>query len=284
MTVSQKIPKKVIKDSKAIRQKVFETVLKSKKKLTYGELEKRLSIKFAVPKKLLKTAINDLVADRQLIYTYHFGCSFLEKSFNKPTRISKRVVLKPPGMHYTPKSDEVVIAIQQGASFGSGEHPTTRLTVRGIEAALSGKNHLVKTNHTRALDIGTGSGILAIAAVSLGIKKALGIDIDPCSRSEAGKNILLNNMEEHIQILDRNIENINEKFDLITANLRYPTILRLCSHISKITEKQGMVVVSGIKTDEVTNVLNSFSQKGFRCTWKAVEKDWVGLVFVPLHE
>ena len=280
MTVSEKTTKKALTDSRAIRQKVFETVSESNKKLTYCELEKRLSQKYALHKKLLKTAISDLVAGRQLVYTYNFGCSFLEKSFNKPTRISKRVVLKPPGMSYTPESDEVVIDIQQGVSFGSGEHPTTRLAVRGIEAALSGKNCLVKTNHTRALDIGTGSGILAIAAVSLGVKKALAIDIDPCSRSEAKKNISLNNMEDQIQILDRNIENIDEKFSLITANLRYPTLKRLCSHISKIMEKEGAVVVSGIKTDEVTDVLDSFTQKGFRCVWKEFEKDWVGMVFV----
>ncbi|MGB2928440.1 MAG: 50S ribosomal protein L11 methyltransferase [Desulfobacterales bacterium] len=279
MTVSQETPKKALTDSRAIRQKVFETVSESNKKLTYGELEKRLSQKFTAHKKALKTAISDLVADRQLVYTYNFGCSFLEKSFNKPTRISKRVVLKPPGISYPPESDEVVINISQGASFGSGEHPTTRLAVRGIEAALSEKNRFSKTNHTRALDIGTGSGILAIAAVGLGVKKALAIDIDPCSRSEAKKNISLNNMEDRIQVLDRDIENINEKFSLITANLRYPTLKRLCSHISKITEKPGMVVVSGIKTDEVTDILNSYTQKGFSCTWKAVEKDWVALVF-----
>ena len=278
-TISEKTTKKALTDSRTIRQKVFETISESKKKLTYGELEKRLSQKYRVHKKPLKTAISDLVAGRQLVYTYNFGCSFLEKSFNKPTRISKRVVLKPPGMRYTPKSNEVVIDIGQGASFGSGEHPTTRLTVRGIEAALSGKNCLVKTNHTRALDIGTGSGILAITAILLGIKKALAIDIDPCSRSEAKKNIRLNNMEDQIEVLDRNIENIDDKFSLITANLRYPTLKRLCSHISKITEKQGMVVVSGIKTDEVTDILHSYAQKGFSCTWKAVEKDWVGMVF-----
>jgi len=279
MIISEKSTQKTLTDIKTIRQKVFETVSESKKKLTYGELEKRLSQKYRVKKKPLKTAINDLVADRQLVYTYNFGCSFLEKSFNKPTRISKRVVLKPPGMRYAPKSDEVVIDIAQGASFGSGEHPTTRLAVRGIEAALSGKDCLVKTNHTRALDIGTGSGILAITAILLGIKKALAIDIDPCSRSEAKKNIRLNNMEDQIEVLDRNIENIDENFSLITANLRYPTLKRLCSHVSKIMEKPGLVVVSGIKTDEVTDILNTFTQKGFNCVWKAVEKDWVGMVF-----
>ncbi|MFO7972853.1 MAG: 50S ribosomal protein L11 methyltransferase [Desulfobacterales bacterium] len=282
MTVSHETPEKVLTDIRKIRQKVFETVSESNKRLTYGEVEKRLSQKFAVHKKALKIAINELVADRQLIYTYNLGCSFLEKSFNKPTRISKRVVLKPTGMSYTPESDDVVIDIAQGASFGSGEHPTTRLAVGAIEAALSGKNNFVKTDHTRVLDIGTGSGILAIAAVSLGVKKALAIDIDPCSRSEAKQNILLNNMDHRIQVLDRDIEQINEKFFLITANLRYPTLVRLCSHISKITERPGRVVVSGIKTHEVKDILNSYTRKGFSCTWKAVEKDWVGMVFVKV--
>jgi ribosomal protein L11 methyltransferase len=282
MTVSHETPEKMLTDIREIRQKVFETVSESNKRLTYGEVEKRLSKKFAVHKKALKTAISELVADRQLIYTYNLGCSFLEKSFNKPTRISKRIVLKPPGMSYTPESDDVVIDIAQGASFGSGEHPTTRLAVRGIEAALSEKNRFSKTNPTRALDIGTGSGILAIAAVSLGVKKALAIDIDPCSKSEAKKNIRLNSMDHRIQVLDRNIEQINEKFFLITANLRYPTLVRLCSHISKITEQPGRVVVSGIKTHEVTDILNSYTRNGFGCAWKAVEKDWVGMVFVKV--
>lgn len=282
MTVSHETSEKVLTDIRKIRQKVFETVSESSKRLTYGEVEKRLSQKFAVHKKALKIAISELVADRQLIYTYNLGCSFLEKSFNKPTRISKRVVLKPPGMSYTPESDDVVIDIAQGASFGSGEHPTTRLAVGGLEAALSGKNNFVKTDHTRVLDIGTGSGILAIAAVSLGVKKALAIDIDPCSRSEAKQNILLNNMDHRIQVLDHDIEQINEKFFLITANLRYPTLVRLCSHISKITERPGRVVVSGIKTHEVKDILNSYTRKGFSCTWKAVEKDWVGMVFVKV--
>ena len=280
MTISHKTPEKMLIDIREIRQKVFETVSESNKRLTYGEVEKRLSQKFTVPKKALKTAISELVADRQLIYTYNLGCSFLEKSFNKPTRISKRVVLKPPEMSYTPESDDVVIEIAQGASFGSGEHPTTRLAVRAIEAALSEKNGFSRTNHTRALDIGTGSGILALAAVGLGIKKALAIDIDPCSISEAKKNIRLNSMEDRIQVLDRDIEQINENFFLITANLRYPTLVRLCSHISKITEQPGMVVVSGIKTHEVRDILNAYTQKGFNCTWQAVEKDWVGMVFI----
>jgi ribosomal protein L11 methyltransferase len=280
MSVSEKTEKSAVVDRHAIRREVLSCVNASKKKLTPGELEKALSGRFSMDHKDFKTVIRSLVSDHELIYTYHFGCSFLEKSFNKPTRISHRVVLKPHGMFYQPASQDVVINIPQGAAFGSGDHPTTRLAVRGIENALFETDCLKKEKDTRALDIGTGSGVLAIAAVSLGIKTAKGIDIDPCARTEARKNIQLNNLEHRIAIHDHNIQDIHEKFTLIAANLRYPTLKQLCSHMAQITEEGGAIVVSGIKTDEVSDLLNEFTQNRFRCVWKTFEKDWAGMVFV----
>ena len=97
MAASRETAKGMLTDIKAIRKKVFETVSESKRRLTPGELEKRLSQRLTTDKKAFKTAIRNLVEDRELVYTYNFGCSFLEKSFNKPTRISKRIVLKPQG-------------------------------------------------------------------------------------------------------------------------------------------------------------------------------------------
>ena len=280
MSVSEKTEKSALTHRHAIRREVLSCVNASKKKLTPGELEKALSGRFSMDHKDFKRVIGSLVSDRELIYTYHFGCSFLEKSFNKPTRISHRVVLKPHGMFYQPGFQDVVIDIQQGTAFGSGDHPTTRLAVMGIENAVFETHCLKKEKDTRALDIGTGSGVLAIAAVSLGIKTAKGIDIDPCARTEARKNIQLNNLEHRIEIHDHNIQDIHEKFTLITANLRYPTLKQLCSHITQITEEGGAVVVSGIKTDEVSDLLDGFTQNRFRCVWKTFEKDWAGMVFV----
>ena len=280
MAASEETAKGMLTDIKAIRKKVFETVSESKRRLTPGELEKRLSQWLTTDKKAFKTAIRNLVEDRELVYTYNFGCSFLEKSFNKPTRISKRIVLKPPGALYRPLSDEVAIELQHGASFGSGEHPSTRLAVRGIEQALSIKEFNRERGNIHALDIGTGSGVLAIVAVMLGAKRAVGIDVDPCARAEAKENVKLNNLENRIEIQDRRVEKIYQKFSLITANLRFPTLKRLCSHITEVTEKGGSVIISGIKTGEVSDLLNIFTQKHFRCVWKEFEKDWAGLVFV----
>jgi len=280
MNVSEKTEKRAVDRRHAIRREVLSCVHASKEKLTPGALERALSERFSMDRREFKAVVRNLISDRELMYTYHFGCSFLEKSFNKPTRISRRVVLKPHGMFYRPGVKDVVIQIQQGAAFGSGDHPTTRLAIQGIETAVFETACKKKENHTKALDIGTGSGVLAIAAVLLGIKTAQGIDIDPCARAEAGKNVQLNHLAHRISIHDHNIQDIHEKFTLITANLRYPTLKRLCSHMAHITEKDGAVVVSGMKTDEVSDLLDEFTRNCFKCVWKSFEKDWAGMVFV----
>jgi ribosomal protein L11 methyltransferase len=278
MTIPVKTTKKINKEHQAIRRKLLAMVEESSHRLTPGELKKRLLDKNFADEKALKTAISDLVLSRDLKYTYQFGCSFLEKSYEKPTRVSRRVVLKPPEMVYESTSCDIVIDILKGASFGFGDHPSTQLAIQGIEAALFNKHVDIHINDGRALDIGTGSGILAITAVLMGIKHAVGIDIDPCARAEAQKNIQLNGLEHRIKILDTRVENINETYSLITANLRYPTLKQLCPHLAGITQKTGVVVVSGIKSEEVEDLLDAFAQNGFQCIWKAIEKGWAGLV------
>jgi ribosomal protein L11 methyltransferase len=277
MTVPVKIAEKPNLDNGTIRREVLAMVEESSRRLTPGELRKRLSVKINADEKALKTAISDLVLNRELAYTYQFGCSFLERSYEKPTRVSRRVVLKPPGMVYDSSSCDIVIDILKGSSFGFGDHPTTRLAIQGLEAALSENYGIVKAGNSRALDIGTGSGVLAIAAVFMGIQHAVGIDIDACARAEAKKNIKLNSLEHRIKILDTRVEDIKETYSLITANLRYPTLKRLCPHIAGIMQKKGAVVVSGIKSEEVGDLLDTFVQNGFQCTWKADEKRWVGM-------
>jgi ribosomal protein L11 methyltransferase len=283
MTIPAKITKKSDKDHGTIHRKVLAIVEESGCRLTPGELKKQLSRKIFVDEKALKSAISELVLSRELKYTYQFGCSFLEKSYEKPTRVSRRVILKPPDMAYEPASCDIVIDILKGASFGFGDHPTTRLAIQGIEAALFNKPGNIDVDDGRALDIGTGSGILAIAAVLMGIKHAVGIDIDPCARAEAQKNIQLNELERRIKILNTRIEDIKETYSLITANLRYPTLKQLGPHMAKITQQKGAVVVSGIKIDEAEDLLENFTQNGFQCTWKAFEKEWAGMVFIKLR-
>lgn len=279
MTVPAKTAQKPDTDYLAIRRELLTIVNESKKRLTPAELEKSLYGKFPFDREMFKSVVKDLVLEQEFVYTYQFGCTFLEKSYNRPIRISKQVILKPPGTHYRSGPKDIVIEIQQGASFGSGEHPTTRLAIQGIETVLSGETGFGKADETRALDIGTGSGVLALAAVLLGIGSAVGIDIDPCARAEAKQNVQLNNLGHRIEIRDDFIEEISGTFSLITANLRYPTLKRFCPRMVKILDEKGTVVVSGVKTDEVRDLLYCFIQNRFRCVWKSVEKGWVGMVF-----
>lgn len=266
-------------DLDLIKQKVAETVFESSKHLTQLDIEKELVNSCFYSKRQIRHAIKSLITEQILTYTYKYGHNFLEKSFNKPVRISSRIVIKPPGISYQPKTGDLVIEILRGMSFGNGEHPTTRLAIRGVEHALSINRFLNGRQNTFALDIGTGSGVLAIAAILLGINRAIGIDIDPVARSEAKKTILINNLSDKINIHNWSLDDINQQFSLITANLRYPTLKKLYFRLNHITEHKAAVVISGFRTDEMPDIKKLYTQKFFKLERSEVEKDWGVMVF-----
>lgn len=266
-------------DLNSIKHKVAETVFESSKHLTQLDIEKELANRYFYPKKQIKQAIKALVAEQTLAYTYKYGHSFLEKSFNKPVRISKQIVIKPPGIAYRREPGDLVIELLRGMSFGNGEHPTTRLAIRGVEYALSSDRFFNGRQKTFALDIGTGSGVLAIAAVLLGINRAIGIDIDPVARSEAKKSISLNKLSNRISIHDWVLDDINHRFSLIMANLRYPTLGKLYSRLDHITEHKAVVVISGLKASEMPDVQKLYTQRLFKLERSEIEKGWGAMVF-----
>ena len=185
-------------DIDGIRKAILQNVAASSARLTPQYLEKTIMEIHGLDKLRARAVIKDLVTRGQLEYSYEFGSTYLVPSFNKPVRISAHVVVQPPGHRYRPAPDDVVIQIKPGAAFGGGRHPTTRLSVNAIEYVLKTASPDGLRRRGSVLDIGTGSGILAIAAVCLGIQKGLGIDIDPCAISEARENIALNNLESRI--------------------------------------------------------------------------------------
>jgi len=271
-------------DKKAIKKELLDIIEDSRRKITPGEIEKTLSQKYSLTRKEIKSLIRDLVTENFLVYTSHYGRTFIEKSFNKAVRISKHVILKPPGFNYKPKADDVVIEICQGVSFGNGQHPTTRLAIRGIEYALNKTNLLKAKDKTSVLDIGTGSGVLGITALLLGIKDAVGVDIDPCSIKEARDNAKINKVEDKFVIKNMSLEDLNTEFTLITANLRYPTLMNIYHRLVKMTEPGGSIVFSGIKSDEAISVVDLYTEKYFECKWEEFEKDWAGLVFLKCQK
>ncbi|MCP4367341.1 MAG: methyltransferase [Deltaproteobacteria bacterium] len=266
-------------DTNTITRSILKTVSGSQKKLTPIALEKIVSKKYILGKKQVKSIIQDLIARRELVYTYQYGSSFLEKSFNRPVRISKHVVIKPRENSFEAKQNDVVIDLAQGASFGTGQHPTTRLAMRGIDYVLKECSCFIENKKTGLLDIGTGSGILVIAAVLLGVKKGMAIDTDPCALAEAKENIKINGLQYKIDISDRALEKIDRIFSMITANLRYPTLKRLLPYMSQAVHRSGVIVLSGIKTDEINELLDIYQDNDFLCRWKEDEQGWAGVVF-----
>jgi ribosomal protein L11 methyltransferase len=236
--------------------------------------EKTISETYGLEKIRAKQILKDLIGQGELEYTYEYGSTYLVRSFNKPVRISTHVVVMPAGHSYHPAPDDVVIQIQSGAAFGGGRHPATRLSVKGIEYVLKIVSPDGLHQHYSVLDIGTGSGILAIAAVCLGAKKGLGIDIDPCAIAEAGENIALNNLENRIVISDRKIDSIDQAFSMVIANLRYPSLKNFCPQISKLTDTGGWVVLSGFRPHERDDLMDLYTAKYFKCIWIADENDW----------
>ena len=265
-------------DIERIRNAILENVTASSVRLTPQYLEKTIIEKYDLDKPSAKSVIKNLVALGQLEYTYEFGSTYLVPSFNKPVRISPNVVVSPPGHRYEPATDDVVIQIKPGAAFSGGRHPTTRLSVKAIEYVLKAASSDGLSPYGSALDIGTGSGILAIVAVCLGIQKGLGIDIDPCAVAEARENITLNNLEDRVVISDRQLDSIDQVFMMVIANLRYPSLKKFYPKISQLTERGGWVILSGFRPKERADLMDLYTARYFKSIWTANENHWAATV------
>ncbi len=171
-----------------------------------------------------------------------------------------------------------MVVIHPGASFGDGRHPTSRLAVRGIEYALDDAGGSGFAPADTLLDIGTGSGILMIAALQMGVGQAVGLDTDPCARAEARNNAVANGLADRVHIGACDRSQIGARFSMVTANLRFPTLTRMAGQISESTVSQGRVVLSGIKADERPELKSTYKSWGLSVVWEAVEKEWAALV------
>jgi len=265
-------------DIQRIVKAILERIGASTVRLTPQHIEKTLSATYGLDKNRTKTLLKALVDRGELEYTYEFGSTYLVPSFSKPVRISPHVVVKPPGYRYQPASDEVVIQIKPGAAFGGGRHPTTRLSVKAIDVLLKEVRPDWLKESGSVLDIGTGSGILAMVAVRLGINKGLAIDIDPCAISEAKENIARNHLEDQLVVTDRQLDTVQRSFSMVIANLRYPSLKIFYPQIKRLTDSAGGVVLSGFRLHERNGLMNLYTAEQFECIWAADELEWAAAI------
>ena len=260
-----------------LESKIIGIVDESNSKVNFRHIKKRLGFSSAFSDKEIKAAIANLVSRGTFCYTFHFGRSFIERSLEKPIQISSHVIIKPERCSVKENNASVVVSIGKGASFGCGDHPTTRMAIQLIDHCLHLPIWERNKEKLKAADIGTGSGVLAIVAAKLGLGFVLGVDNDPCSVYEAKENVNINRLSDQIRISADSIDCINEKFDMVFANLRTPTLIALCELIHKKTNRSSILVFSGIRAEEADSVGRCYQKKGFAVIESRQEKEWRAL-------
>lgn len=259
-----------------IKQRVYAIVVSSDQKMTPLDVGKKVVIEAGADRKVVKTAIRELVCEGKLRYS-DSGITFLERSQDEPVRVSRRIVVKPPHRTYMPEREDIVIDIKPGIAFGNGWHPTTYLVLRALDSLLSGTDYH-DGRSIRALDVGTGTGILAIAAAKLGAKEVMGIDIDRVALFEAKKNVRLNNLEGQITITGTPLEEIRSFFPLVVANIGGQIIEALSTLLVERVEEGGTIVLSGFMTDQSEPMLRAYVQKGLVLISRDEERNWACFV------
>jgi len=261
---------------------IHEKVTVSRRRLTFKDLEKQIGAIDGVPKSLVRAAIRSLIEAGILEYRYTFGQSYLELSFRNPVEVSNVFTIVPPGYTGQLPPHRLPIAIAPGVSFGSGRHPTTRLSLQALESTWAYRTLQDRAAVQTVLDIGTGSGILAIAASCLGASTITALDIDACARAEARLNIGLNPGAEGVQVSDRPLSSFNGRFDLVIANLRQPTLVALSGWVASHLAPSGCLVVSGFRDEEQDRLLACYADHGFQPLWQKELAGWcAALLGVP---
>jgi len=191
----------------------------------------------------------------------------------KTVRAGRKIVIRPPWEEYPPKDDEVVIEINPAMAFGTGHHETTRLCIGAMEEVF--ENAKVRN----VLDVGCGSGILAIAALKLGVDEAVGLDIDPLAVQEAKKNSEKNGVFHRIKLFCGYLESLRGKFDFIVANISIEAILLMKNELKSRLENKGKLLVSGIPYTRMGEVVSGLEKAGFIVERELRDGEWVALLF-----
>ncbi|WP_454192142.1 50S ribosomal protein L11 methyltransferase [Paenibacillus sp. Marseille-Q7038] len=203
------------------------------------------------------------------------------KQYFKPLKVSDQLVIKPTWEEYVPASpDEKIIEIDPGMAFGTGAHPTTSLCLRALEQYLQGGEELI--------DVGTGSGILAIGAVKLGAKHVLALDLDPVAVQSAEENTHLNGLERNITVYESDLLSILDKqdnelgvsmpVDVVVANILAEVILLFIGDVYQGLKPGGLYIASGIWKNKEEIVQKALKEAGFDIIDIHREDDWLAFV------
>ena len=191
------------------------------------------------------------------------------KEYFWPEKITDTIVVKPSWREYAARPAEIILEIDPGMAFGTGTHPTTALCIRLIEAHLKAGDSF--------LDVGTGSGILMIAAAKLGSGSVHGVDNDDVAVGVAEKNLLANGIEHFHLAAGNLVATIDATFDVVAANILAEVILDLLPDVAAVLEPEGLFICSGIITAQRNAVLSRLQKRGFAVVDVLETDEWVAI-------
>ncbi len=194
------------------------------------------------------------------------------KKYYHPVKISERFTVVPTWENYTPvSSDELIIELDPGMAFGTGTHPTTVMCVQALERTVKAGDYCI--------DVGTGTGVLSIAAALLGAEKVTALDLDEVAVQSAILNIKINKVKEKVTVSQNNLlDGIEGPADIIVANILAEVILRFTSDAARIVKKDGYFIASGIIQQKKPEVKEAIEKAGFTVVETLVMEDWVAMI------
>lgn len=195
------------------------------------------------------------------------------KKYFKAFEIGDKLAICPSWEEYNNKDNRTVISLDPGAAFGTGTHATTSLCLEILENKIK--------DATTILDVGTGSGILAIASMLLGAKSAIGVDIDALSVKTANENAKRNGVSDGTEFIVGDLaDKISGKYDIVCANIVADVIIRLFDNVADFMKEDGILIISGIIDIRAAEVEKAALNHGFKILENLTREEWHAYVLV----
>jgi ribosomal protein L11 methyltransferase len=189
-------------------------------------------------------------------------------------RISDHVIIRPPWREAgTVPPGDVVVELDPGMAFGTGLHPSTKLSMQGLEEVI--------IPGASVLDVGTGSGILAIAAIKLGAAHVDAVDVEPVAVRATEDNARRNGVADRIDVREGSVgadQPFQGEYDIVLANIIARILIELADGLRQATKVGGSLILAGIIESREANVMAAFTERGFHLVTRRSFEDWVSLV------
>jgi ribosomal protein L11 methyltransferase len=197
------------------------------------------------------------------------------KEHYRPLRAGRRTIIAPPWHEYHAESaDDIVVILDPGMAFGTGTHPSTRLCLTALEDQIQ--------QGASVFDVGTGSGILAIAAVKLGAGRVDAVDIEPVAVRSARENLERNGVEDRVRVEHSSAGPAGPfpgPYDIVLANIISRILVEISGPLAAAVRPGGTLILSGVIEQREPLVLEAFGSHGFELIKREQIDDWVGLTY-----